>query len=74
MKLREWLLSQGCTHVAMESTGVYWKPVFAILEGPFELVVAIAHKILVSIHHMLCQQVSCNDSGDLYLDTRNLIH
>jgi transposase len=28
VKLREWLLSQGCTHVAMESTGVYWKPVF----------------------------------------------
>ena len=38
------------------------------------MVVAIAHKILVSIHHMLCQQVFCNDSGDLYLDTRNLIH
>jgi len=30
VKLREWLLSQGCTHVAMESTGVYWKPVLAI--------------------------------------------
>jgi len=27
---REWLLSQGCTHVAMESTGIDWKPV---LEG-----------------------------------------
>jgi len=24
--LREWLLAEGCTHVAMESTGVYWKP------------------------------------------------
>ena len=33
LALREWLLSQGCTHVAMESTGVYWKPVYAILEG-----------------------------------------
>ncbi|HEX9121094.1 MAG TPA: transposase, partial [Terriglobales bacterium] len=31
--LREWLLSEGCTHVAMESTGVYWKPIYAILEG-----------------------------------------
>jgi hypothetical protein len=30
VKLREWF-SQSCTHVAMESTGVYWKPVFAIL-------------------------------------------
>jgi transposase len=27
LALREWLLLQGCTHVAMESTGVYWKPV-----------------------------------------------
>jgi hypothetical protein len=38
--LREWLLSEGCTHVAMESTGVYWKPIYAILEGAFEIVVA----------------------------------
>ena len=27
--LREWLLSEGCSHVAMESTGVYWKPIYA---------------------------------------------
>jgi hypothetical protein len=27
VSLREWLLSQGCSHLAMESTGVYWKPV-----------------------------------------------
>jgi transposase len=44
--LREWLLSQGCTHVAMESTGVYWKPVYAILEGGgLELIVANAQQI-----------------------------
>jgi len=35
--LAEWLASNGCTHVAMEATGVYWKPV-AVLEGRFELV------------------------------------
>ena len=35
LSMREWLLFQGCTHVAMESTGVYWKPVYAILEGHF---------------------------------------
>jgi transposase len=45
VKLREWLLAEGCTHVAMESTGVYWKPVFAILEGSFELVVANAQHV-----------------------------
>ena len=44
MKLREWLLSEGCTHAAMESTGVYWKPIFAILEGCFQLVVANAQQ------------------------------
>jgi transposase len=43
--LREWLLSEGCTHVAMESTGVYWKPVYAILEGVFEIVVANAQHV-----------------------------
>src|SRR5258708_6064698 len=43
--LREWLLSEGCTHVAMESTGVYWKPIYAILEGGLEIVVANAQHI-----------------------------
>jgi transposase len=33
MQLRAWLLAEGCTHVAMESTGVDWKPVCAVLEG-----------------------------------------
>ena len=32
-ELKEWLLSNGVTHVAMESTGVYWKPVYKVLEG-----------------------------------------
>ena len=43
--LRAWLHSEGCTHVAMESTGVYWKPVYALLEGAFEIVVANARHI-----------------------------
>ena len=38
--MAHWLSSQGCTHVAMESTGVYWKPVWHVLEGRFELVLA----------------------------------
>jgi transposase len=46
VELRQWLEAEGCTHVAMESTGVYWKPVYAILEeGPFELTVANAQHI-----------------------------
>jgi transposase len=45
LALREWLLSEGCTHVAMESTGVYWKPVYAIVEGALEIVVANAQHV-----------------------------
>lgn len=43
--LSEWLRAAGCTHIAMESTGVYWKPVYAVLEGEFELVVGNAQHI-----------------------------
>ena len=45
LELSEWLSSHGCTHVAMEATGVYWKPVWHILEGNFELVLANAQHI-----------------------------
>jgi transposase len=34
--LADWLKQQGVTHVAMEATGVYWRPVWAVLEGQFE--------------------------------------
>lgn len=37
--LAQWLKEKGCTHVAMESTGVYWKPVYNLLEGVFEMLV-----------------------------------
>src|SRR3954464_944154 len=43
--LRAWLVEHGVTHVGMESTGVYWKPVYAVLEGHFELIVGNAHHI-----------------------------
>lgn len=43
--LRDWLKSLGVTHVAMESTGVYWKPVYNILEEDFEI-------ILVNARHL----------------------
>jgi transposase len=35
--LADWLREQAVTHVAMEATGVYWRPVWAVLEGQFEL-------------------------------------
>ena len=43
--LADWLESHGCTHVAMEATGVYWKPVWHMLEGRFELVLANAQHV-----------------------------
>jgi len=45
LELAEWLASHDCTHVAMEATGVYWKPVWHILEDEFELVLANAAHI-----------------------------
>src|SRR5918997_5061805 len=42
MALGDWLRELGVTHVGMESTGVYWKPVYAVLEGSFELIVGNA--------------------------------
>jgi transposase len=44
-EMATWLKEKGCTHVAMESTGVYWKPVWHVLEGSFELVLANAMHI-----------------------------
>jgi transposase len=37
--LGDWLATGGITHVAMESTGVYWQPIYNVLEGRFELFV-----------------------------------
>lgn len=45
MELRDWLRENGCTHVGMEATGIYWKPVHAVLEDDFEVVVGNAHHI-----------------------------
>lgn len=45
LELRDWLKDRGITHVAMESTGSYWRPVYNILEGEFELLVCNARHI-----------------------------
>jgi transposase len=44
-EMKDWLTSIGITHIAMESTGVYWKPVFNILEDSFEI-------LLVNARHL----------------------
>lgn len=45
LRLSDWLINQGCTHVAMESTGEYWRPVFNILEANFEVILVNAAHI-----------------------------
>jgi len=45
LELAEWLAEAGCTHVAMEATGVYWKPVWHVLEGSCELLLANAQHV-----------------------------
>jgi transposase len=45
LSLADWLVQEGVTHVAMESTGVYWKPVYHLLEGQFELLLVNAQHI-----------------------------
>jgi len=46
LALLDWVTAAGCTHVAMESTGVYWKPVFNILEGH------VAQLLVVNAQHI----------------------
>jgi transposase len=45
LALADWLQEKGCSHVAMESTGVYWRPVYNLLEGQCELLVVNAQHI-----------------------------
>lgn len=45
LELADWLAAHAVTHVAMEATGVYWKPVWHVLEGAFALVLANAMHI-----------------------------
>lgn len=45
LALGDWLADLGVTHVAMESTGVFWKPVYNLLEGRFEILLVNAHHI-----------------------------
>ncbi len=44
-ELRDWLTTAGVTHIGMESTGIYWRPIYGVLEGLFELIVGNARHI-----------------------------
>lgn len=45
LAMLDWLVAEGCTHVAIESTGVYWRPVFNLLEGQVAVILVNARHI-----------------------------
>jgi transposase len=45
LAMRDWLHELGVTHIAMESTGVFWRPLYNVLEDEFEILVCNAHHI-----------------------------
>jgi transposase len=66
LELRDWLESAGCQSVAMESTGVYWKPVFHILESAMKVVVANAQHVR-GLPGRKTDVQDCQWLGDLHL-------
>ena len=69
LELTSWLLSQGVTHVVMEATGSYWKSVWHVLEGQFELTLANP----VQIRNLPGRKTDVNDAtwmADLLPDSR----
>lgn len=45
LRLSDWLTAGGCTHVALESTGEFWKPIWNVLEGSFDLLLVNAQHV-----------------------------
>ena len=83
LSLLDWLKQCGVTHDAMESTGVYWKPVWNILEGQHRMaahrggkraVIAVAHALLVMAYHMLKRKMDYRELGPDYFDRLNQRH
>jgi transposase len=45
LRFKDWVIGNSCEQVALESTGIYWYPIHAVLEGKIDLIVANAYKI-----------------------------
>ena len=77
LRLSEWLAVNGCTHVAMEATGIYWKPVWHVLDdGEFELVLANAAHVKNVPGRQRCDVVgrtasARSDPGELCAECAN---
>lgn len=78
LALSDWLRSEGVTHVAMESTGVFWKPIYNILEGQFEMLLVNARHVQkvpgrktdVKDCEWLAQLLQCGLLRGSYIPTR----
>lgn len=78
LALRDWLKELGVTHVAMESSGVYWKPVYYVLEDEFELLLVNAQHVKnlpgrktdMKDAEWLCQLLECGLLRGSYVPPR----
>ena len=78
LALRDWLRELGVTHVAMESSGVYWKPVYYVLEDEFELLLVNAQHVKnlpgrktdMKDAEWLCQLLECGLLRSSYVPPR----
>jgi len=78
LALRDWLKELGVTHVAMESSGVYWKPVYYVLEDDFELLLVNAQHVKnlpgrktdMKDAEWLCQLLECGLLRGSYVPPR----
>lgn len=64
LEMSDWLAEEGVTHVAMESTGVYWKPIFNILDGRFEVLLVNARHVK-NVHGRKTDVNDCQWIGQL---------
>lgn len=64
LKLIDWIKRHGCTHVAMESTGVFWKPIVNLLEAEDRL----AHAMLRIAYYLLTRKEMYVDLGEDYFE------
>ncbi len=80
--LSKWLSEWGCTHVAMESTGVLWIPVWNVLEGDFKLLLTNAHHLKkvpgrkrdVSDAEWIAQLMQCGLLKPSFVPSREIRH
>jgi len=80
IKLRDWLKKHKVTHIAMESTGVYWKPIFNVLGDDFEIILVNArhvknvpgHKTDKKDSRWLCKLLLCGLLKGSYIPERKI--